>query len=64
MKPFFCTSQFRSEVEKSCAICLKDHSQLVALGGVQDLGQKAAGLSCVGDEFCNHFILRKNVAEL
>lgn len=50
--------------EKSCVPSLKDSSQPVALGAVQDLGRTAACLSCVGDEFCNHFILRKNVAEL
>ena len=61
---FFCTSLFWSEVEKSCVSSLKDSSQPVALGAFQDLGRTAACLSCVGDEFCNHFILRKNVAEL
>ena len=57
VKVFFCTSLLRT-------LSLKDRSQPVALGAVQDLGRKAAGLSCVGDEFCNHFILGKNVAEL
>lgn len=53
----FCTSLLRT-------LSLKDRSQPVALGAVKDLGRKAAGLSCVGDEFCNHFIFGKNVAEL
>lgn len=61
---FFCTNLFWSEVEKNCVPSLKDSSQPVALGVFQDLGRTAACLSCVGDEFCNHFIFWKNVAEL
>ena len=49
MKVFFCTSLLRT-------LSLKDRSQPVALGAVKDLGRKAAGLSCVGDEFCTSFL--------